>query len=38
MDNNNVCQDLCGDGIRITLSCDDGNKLIGDGCSSTCSL
>lgn len=31
-----TCVDLCGDGIVIDLECDDGNKIDGDGCSSTC--
>jgi len=38
MDGNNVCQDLCGDGIKVTSACDDGNEDNGDGCSSTCDL
>lgn len=32
------CKDYCGDGIRITDLCDDGNNMNGDGCSSTCQI
>jgi cysteine-rich repeat protein len=30
--------DICGDGIRTTVDCDDGNFADGDGCSSTCTV
>ena len=32
------CLEICGDGRRYTLSCDDGNLKSGDGCSSTCEV
>jgi cysteine-rich repeat protein len=32
------CQEVCGDGLRFSLSCDDGNNLSGDGCSSDCRI
>jgi cysteine-rich repeat protein len=32
-----VCTEVCGGGIDLgTFSCNDGNTLSGDGCSSTC--
>lgn len=31
-----MCVDICGDGKLITVACDDGNKIDGDGCSSQC--
>lgn len=31
------CQEICGDGKNLgQYQCDDGNKINGDGCSSTC--
>ena len=30
------CKEICGDGLKFTLSCDDKNTFDGDGCSSTC--
>ncbi len=30
------CEDICGDGIRLTKQCDDGNSISGDGCSNKC--
>ena len=33
---NDKCMDICGDGIIVTLPCDDGNNINGDGCSSAC--
>lgn len=35
---NSTCDDICGDGIRIYVQCDDGNVLDGDGCSSVCTV
>ncbi len=37
---NNICKDICGDGFLATdlYSCDDGNLISGDGCSSSCSV
>lgn len=35
------CNEICGDGIQYTsdpLSCDDGNSISGDGCSSFCKI
>lgn len=32
------CIDICGDGLLTDLECDDGNKVDGDGCSSTCTI
>ncbi|CAI2384325.1 unnamed protein product [Moneuplotes crassus] len=35
------CSDKCGDGKVVTPTtsyCDDGNKIDGDGCSSTCAI
>ena len=29
---NDKCVDICGDGVKITVDCDDGNLLDGDGC------
>ena len=36
----NNCEEICGDGIRISnqLECDDGNQMDGDGCSSLCKI
>jgi cysteine-rich repeat protein len=33
-----LCQEVCGDGKKFTLPCDDGNTLSGDGCSSSCQV
>ena len=33
-----VCKEICGDGRLFNLACDDGNKISGDGCSSTCKV
>ncbi|MCP5470416.1 MAG: DUF4215 domain-containing protein, partial [Chlamydiales bacterium] len=35
-----ICKDICGDGFLATdlYSCDDGNLISGDGCSSICSV
>lgn len=33
---NASCGEKCGDGRRYSDSCDDGNTVSGDGCSSTC--
>ena len=32
----NTCIEICGDSIHYSQSCDDGNNLNGDGCSSIC--
>ncbi len=32
------CFELCGDGKRFNLECDDGNNIDGDGCSRDCKL
>ena len=32
------CQETCGDGKKFVTDCDDGNKVDGDGCSSTCEI
>jgi proprotein convertase subtilisin/kexin type 5 len=32
------CTEICGDGKRFVLACDDGNTINGDGCSSTCTI
>ncbi|KRW99700.1 Insulin-like growth factor binding protein, N-terminal [Pseudocohnilembus persalinus] len=39
-DDNQSCEEICGDGIRITdtIECDDGNNEDGDGCSSNCKV
>jgi cysteine-rich repeat protein len=35
----NTCSAVCGDGIvRDDEQCDDGNRISGDGCSSSCTL
>ena len=31
-----VCSEVCGDGIRFTEECDDGNSINGDGCDQDC--
>jgi cysteine-rich repeat protein len=33
-----LCSEVCGDGKRFVLPCDDGNTISGDGCSSTCQV
>jgi cysteine-rich repeat protein len=30
--------ELCGDGLRYSLECDDGNNIDGDGCSRDCRI
>lgn len=31
------CEEICGDGKRYEIQCDDGNLINGDGCSDKCS-
>jgi cysteine-rich repeat protein len=33
-----TCLEICGDGKRFSLQCDDGNNVNGDGCSSDCKI
>lgn len=33
-----LCNEICGDGKRFTLPCDDGNAIDGDGCSISCQI
>ena len=33
-----LCFEICGDGFRYTLECDDGNNADGDGCSRSCQI
>lgn len=33
-----LCIELCGDGKRYVLECDDGNNIDGDGCSMSCQI
>lgn len=33
-----LCLEVCGDGKRYTLECDDGNNVDGDGCSKDCNV
>lgn len=33
-----LCTEICGDGKRFSLACDDGNNIDGDGCSKDCKL
>lgn len=33
-----LCTEICGDGKRFSLQCDDGNNVNGDGCSSDCQI
>jgi cysteine-rich repeat protein len=35
---NSFCSEICGDGKRFILQCDDGNTINGDGCSNTCTI
>lgn len=35
---NNSCAEICGDGRKFVLPCDDGNLINGDGCSSACQI
>lgn len=35
---NQACEEVCGDGMKFILPCDDGNTVSGDGCSSTCQI
>lgn len=30
------CWEVCGDGLRFVLACDDGNTIAGDGCDPFC--
>jgi len=32
------CTEICGDGKKYILDCDDGNNNNGDGCSSLCKI
>jgi cysteine-rich repeat protein len=32
------CGEVCGDGKKFVLPCDDGNLFDGDGCNSTCGI
>ena len=32
------CIEICGDGLKFILACDDNNTFDGDGCSSTCNI
>jgi cysteine-rich repeat protein len=32
------CFEMCGDGKRFILQCDDGNNEDGDGCSRDCKI
>ena len=40
INDDNVCEEVCGDGIflNLTSECDDNNIDNGDGCSSTCTV
>ncbi len=31
-----LCEEICGDGKKFYLECDDGNLVNGDGCNSNC--
>lgn len=33
-----LCNEICGDGKRYTVQCDDGNNINGDGCSMDCKI
>ncbi len=34
-----ACVEICGDGKNFgILQCDDGNLIIGDGCSNSCEI
>lgn len=33
-----LCSEICGDGRKFVLACDDGNTINGDGCSSSCQV
>ena len=33
-----VCEEVCGDGLRFSEQCDDGNSVSGDGCSAACEV
>ena len=35
---NGACEEICGDGIKFTLPCDDNNSVSGDGCSAECKI
>lgn len=32
------CVEICGDGQRVSMECDDGNVVSGDGCSEICQV
>lgn len=36
--NNDLCYEICGDGLRYVDECDDGNDRNGDGCSKNCEI
>jgi cysteine-rich repeat protein len=36
--NGTDCDEVCGDGFVITLPCDDGNLIDGDGCDRNCQI
>jgi cysteine-rich repeat protein len=38
MNSTGHCLEICGDGKLFYDKCDDGNKINGDGCSSTCKV
>lgn len=33
-----LCLEVCGDGKKYVLACDDGNNVDGDGCSKDCNV
>lgn len=33
-----TCEEICGDGRKFYLDCDDGNSVNGDGCSADCQV
>lgn len=35
---NDLCYEICGDGVRFVDECDDGNTNDGDGCSRNCEI
>lgn len=35
---NDLCTEICGDGMKFVSGCDDGNTVDGDGCSSQCEV
>ena len=38
LSSNGTCDDICGDGFRIHVDCDDENSIDGDVCSSLCKV